>query len=77
MVAAEVRAELARRGISARKLAAKIGVSPMWVNRRVMMHADTDMTLEDLSRIADAMDVPVAKFLGDARILGVPFPFAA
>ena len=57
LVAAEVRAEMARRGISARALALKMGgVSYMWVSRRVGINADQELTLEDIARFAEALE---------------------
>lgn len=61
---------MARRGLSARALALKIeGVSYMWVNRRVGMRADQNITLEDLELIARALEVPVAKLIADSHWL--------
>ena len=68
-IAAEVRAEMARRGLSARRFALQLGVSNMWVNRRVGMHADQDLTLEDLERISSALGITWQKLLRDADLL--------
>ena len=60
---------MARRGLSARALALKIdGVSYMWINRRIGMHADQDLTFEDLERITDALGVSVGKILRHAEL---------
>lgn len=68
-IGAEVRAEMARRGLSARALALKIpGVSYMWVTRRVGTKADQDITFEELEMIAGALEVSVAKILADAQL---------
>lgn len=60
-VAAEVRAELGRQGRDASWLAARVGVSDMWVSRR--LRAITGFTVDDLLRIAAALDVPPQQFL--------------
>jgi hypothetical protein len=39
-----------------------LGVSYMWVNRRINT-GETDLTMEDLQRIADALRVPAGRFL--------------
>jgi transcriptional regulator with XRE-family HTH domain len=55
-VAANVRAELARRRMTARRLAVDIGVTPEWLSRR--MRADVPLSVDDLDRIASALDLP-------------------
>jgi hypothetical protein len=62
-IAAEIRAELARQGISNRRLAVTMGVSYQWVNRRVGMHADVDLTFEEVDRIAAAIGVPTGRLV--------------
>lgn len=63
LIAAEIRAELARRQVSYRQLAAMIpGVSYAWVNRRISA-CDVDLTFEDAQLIANAIGVPVKQFL--------------
>lgn len=59
--AAHLRAEMARRQINPSQLAAVIGVSEMWVSRR--MRGKSHITMEDLERLAKALDLPVASFL--------------
>ena len=59
--AAHLRAEMARREISSIKLAEMLGVSDMWVSRR--MRGKTRITMEDLERLAEALGVPMASFL--------------
>lgn len=62
LIAREIRAELARQQLSNRRLALALGVSSMWVNRRISA-CETELTFEDTQRIADALGVPVAGFL--------------
>ncbi len=63
LIAAEIRAELGRRQVSNRQLAQMIGgVSYAWVNRRIST-GETDLTFEDTQLIADALGVPVERFL--------------
>lgn len=59
--AAHLRAEMARREINPAGLARQIGVSEMWVSRR--MRGKTQITMEDLERLADALGIAVASFL--------------
>lgn len=58
-----LRVELARRNWNATQLAERVGVSDMWVSRR--MRGLTDFTVSDLDRVADALDVPVEVLLGE------------
>lgn len=60
-VAEEVRAMMARRRISGRKLAEMLDVSPSWVSYR--MTGVTPIGLDDLQRIAAALDAEVADLL--------------
>lgn len=60
-VAAQMRAEMARRLMSAAELGRKIGVDETWVRRR--MRGQYAITMSDLERIADGLDVPVAQFI--------------
>ena len=54
-VAAEVRAIIARQGISASALAARLNESPMWLSRRT--RGIVPLTVGDLARIAAALGV--------------------
>ncbi len=60
-VAEEVRAMLARRRVSGRKLADQLGVSPSWVSYRLTGAQPID--LNDLERIANALNVEVSDLL--------------
>jgi antitoxin component HigA of HigAB toxin-antitoxin module len=60
-VAAEIRAELGRQDRNKAWLAAELGVSEMWVGRR--LGERTAITTDDLERIAGALGVPAAQFL--------------
>lgn len=57
-LAGEIRAEMARKGISHREVARRLGVSQMWVGRRIGVNAVTDLTFEDLVKLAEALNVP-------------------
>ena len=61
-LASEVRAEMARQRVSNRELAKRMGVSHVWVARRVTAQA-TDMTLDELAMVAKALGKPVPYFL--------------
>lgn len=62
LIAREIRAELARQQISNRRLAAALGVSGMWVNRRISA-CETELTVEDTERIAAALGVSLRQLL--------------
>lgn len=57
-VAAEVRAELGRQGHNNAWLAAQLGVTQMWVSRR--LRGETRITEDDLKRIAAVLGMPPA-----------------
>jgi len=52
---------MARSRITPGRLGAKLGVSEMWVRRR--MYGETVITMEDLERLAIALELPLASFL--------------
>lgn len=60
IVAAEIRAELARQQISQAALAERLGVSRPYVTRR--LKGDTPISVGDVAAIADILGVPVANF---------------
>jgi transcriptional regulator with XRE-family HTH domain len=60
-VADEIRAMLGRKRTSGRELARKLGVSQAWVSYRLTGHQE--IGLNDLERIAAALDVEVADLL--------------
>lgn len=62
MVAAEVRAELARRQITQQQLAAAIGLSQASVSER--LRGKTPFTTEDLEKVSAALGVHPAVLLG-------------
>ena len=62
-IAAEVRAEMGRQDRTNSWLAAQLGVSEMWVGRRLRLNRETEISEDDLERIAGALNVPVATFL--------------
>lgn len=58
---------MARQGIRNAGLAARLGVSEMWVSRRVRVDPPASMTIAELESIAAALGVPVAQFLPQAE----------
>lgn len=61
--AAQMRAEMARRELSASQLGRDMGVGETWVRRR--MRGKYAITLADLERIARALGLPVSHFIRD------------
>ncbi len=62
-VAAEVRAELARRSMTWAQLAAALRKSEMWVSRRLRQEPQQKISFPELEAIAAVLDVPVTQFL--------------
>lgn len=62
-VAAEVRAELARRSMTWAQLAAALQKSEMWVSRRLREGAPQEISLTELEGIAGVLDLPATEFL--------------
>lgn len=60
-VAAEVRAELGRQHKTQRELAEALGVSQVFVSRR--LRGEVAFSLEELERIAEALDVPIIRLM--------------
>lgn len=73
-VAAEVRAEMGRRGMSNAELARLLGVSEAWTTRRLGRRAESPLSLVDLQRIAAALRVPLAVFFPSEIRDVVPAP---
>lgn len=62
VIAANVRAEVARQNLTQQQVADRIGgVGQWWVSRRLT--GDTTITAEDLARFAEALNVPVTQLL--------------
>lgn len=62
-VAAEVRAEMGRQRIPATALAQELGVSDMYLSRRLGGDKPIPFDLAELERIAAALGVPASQFL--------------
>jgi transcriptional regulator with XRE-family HTH domain len=60
-VAEEIRAMLGRKRVTGRELARRLGVSQPWVSQRLTGHQE--IGLNDLERIANALEVEVAELL--------------
>ncbi len=63
VVAGEVRAELARRGLSLRAFARQLDVPEHWAVRRLAAGRSVPLTLEDLELIAGALGLSPTWFL--------------
>lgn len=62
--AENLRVELARRRYPQRQLADRLGVTAPWLNRRV--HGQVSLNLDELAKIADALDMTVTELLGES-----------
>ena len=60
-IAANIRAELGRQNKTRAALARDMDVTEMWVSRR--LNAQTPLTVDDLTRIANALDVATTDLL--------------
>ena len=60
-VAAEIRAEMGRQQVRYVRLAERLGENEVWVSRKV--RGRTPLTINDLERIAAALDVPVSDLI--------------
>lgn len=58
-----IRAEIARRKISQSRLARDLGMSRTALSRR--MNGDLPLTLDTIEAIADLLDIPAMKLLGN------------
>ncbi len=65
--AAEVRAQLARKRISAAELGRRLGWTQSYTARRVDGRQPLDM--DDLEQIADFLEIPPGRLIPDRRIL--------
>lgn len=65
VIAANVRAELARGKHQQRQVAALLGLSRMAIHRRLT--GETSFRIDELSKIADHIGVPLATLLGDEK----------
>lgn len=61
LAAGNVRAEMGRRQVSRVEMAHRLGVSDMWVGRR--LNGQVAITVDDLGRMAEALEVPVVDLL--------------
>jgi len=58
-----LRVEMARRQWNMTRLAREVGVSDMWISRR--MRGETDFTVSDLDQVARALGVPVENLISE------------
>lgn len=61
-VRTEIKVWMARRRLNASELAARLGHDPSWVSKRVGAGATVALTVDDLTSMADALDVPIVEF---------------
>jgi ribosome-binding protein aMBF1 (putative translation factor) len=62
-VALAIRVEMVRRGMKTSELATRIDESYIWLQRRLTK--TTPFLLEDVQRIADALDLPLTALVGE------------
>lgn len=60
-VRGQIKAEMARRDLTGEQLAGRLGVSSMWVSKR--LRGVVPIAVAELEQIADALAVPVEVFL--------------
>lgn len=65
-VALAIRVEMVRRGMRTSALAASIDESYLWLQRRLT--GQTPFLLEDVQRIADALDLPLVRLLDEDAV---------
>jgi transcriptional regulator with XRE-family HTH domain len=63
-VLVEIKVWMARRNITQVELAAELGVAQSWVSKR--LNGVVGLTVEDMFRLAEALDVPPWEFLRPA-----------
>lgn len=61
VLAAELRAEAARKQLSHRAIANRLGVTAMWVQRR--FSGETQITVEDLFRICQVLELDMRELM--------------
>ena len=62
VASANVRAELGRQNLFRVELVRRLGVNEMWLHRR--LNDQVALSIDDLVRIAAALEVPVAALIG-------------
>ncbi|AEA27874.1 hypothetical protein Psed_5747 [Pseudonocardia dioxanivorans CB1190] len=62
-VAANVRAELARAGLSARQLAEALGENRGWAHRRLSLRDPKPFEIDELARVATHLQVPLSRLI--------------
>jgi transcriptional regulator with XRE-family HTH domain len=79
-VAAEVRAQLGRQGITQAELARRIGHNGPWLSGRIGTTATVDLTIDEIAEIADALEIDASELLlaalahrGDSKPRRYPF----
>jgi transcriptional regulator with XRE-family HTH domain len=63
LIAAEVRAEMGRQGVSKHQLATRLGVSDVWIGRRLKVDSTVQITLEEVEQMAEALGVSSQRLL--------------
>lgn len=61
LTAANIRAECARRRITGRELARRLGENPMWLHRRLA--GQQEISVDDVARIAAVLDLDPSSLL--------------
>jgi transcriptional regulator with XRE-family HTH domain len=69
-VAAKIREELERQDISYRELGRRLNVSIAYVSRRLSEDPDVQFRVDELERVAAALNVPVIQFLPTSASAG-------
>lgn len=61
-VRAEIRAWIARKGLTHSQVAAQMGHAPSWVSKRIGAKPTVPILVDDLMAFADVLGVPAAEF---------------
>lgn len=75
-IAAEIRAEAGRQGVSIREVARTLGVSQPWLARRVSIHADVDLKVNEIELIATALGTTSQRLIQSSGWLTHQYPSA-
>lgn len=68
-IAGEIRAEMGRQRLSQTELARRIGISQAAFSRN--LNGQVPLTIDFIASVADALDVPVTRFIDTPGLTGI------